>query len=133
MHGLVVGPRGEFSEDLTNLIGLAASAAARRHWADYGEASSSQARARFLRVFTSKIAVAAVRQQAVWMRTRLAQALTQKAGGASRRSGPRLRGGGPRWLMTSTFLHTGSGPVCGGDAARLLARLPLRAPRFFFS
>ncbi len=81
MHGLVVGPRGEFSEDLTNLIGLAASAAARRHWADYGEASSSQARARFLRVFTSKIAVAAVRQQAVWMRTRLAQALTQKAGG----------------------------------------------------
>ena len=81
VHGLVVGPRGEFSEDLTNLIGLAASAAARRHWADYGEASSSQARARFLRVFTSKIAVAAVRQQAVWMRTRLAQALVQKAGG----------------------------------------------------
>lgn len=87
VRGLVVEPRGEFSKDLSDLITMAATAAGAKNWADLGEESPKLARAKYLRVFRRKIALAAVRQQAIWMSGRLEQARVQKAGG----SGPSQR------------------------------------------
>ena len=82
MRGLVVGPRGELSKDLVDLIALAATAAGTKNWMELGEENASLARARYLRVFRRKIAVAAVRAQAICMSSRLEQALAQNAGGS---------------------------------------------------
>ena len=83
----MVGPRGELSKDLCNLIIKASTAAASKNWAGLSEESSTLARAKYLRVFGKKIALAAVREQAAWMCGRLEQARMQKAGG----SGPSRR------------------------------------------
>jgi hypothetical protein len=82
VRGLVVGPRGELSKDLVDLIALAATAAGTKNWMELGEENASLARARYLRVFRRKIAVAAVRAQAICMSSRLEQALAQNAGGS---------------------------------------------------
>ena len=83
----MVGPRGELSKDLCSLIIKAATAAASKNWAELGEESSTLARAKYLRVFGKKIALAGVREQAAWMCGRFEQARMQKAGG----SGPSRR------------------------------------------
>lgn len=82
VRGLVVGPRGELSKDLVDLIAMAATAAGTKNWMELGEENASLARARYLRVFRRKIAVAAVRAQAICMSSRLEQALAQNAGGS---------------------------------------------------
>ena len=64
MRGLLVGPTGELSQDLCSLIVKAATVAMDKNWADLGEESSTLARAKYLRVFGKKIALAAVREQA---------------------------------------------------------------------
>ena len=84
---------GEFSKDLSCLIIKAASAAGTKNWAEIGEESAKRARARYLRMFGTKIALAAVRQQAIWMCGRLEQVRMQKAGG----SGPTQRAKTQRW------------------------------------
>jgi hypothetical protein len=93
VRGLVVGPRGELSKDLVDLIAKAATAAGTKNWAELGEESAKLARARYLRVFRRKIALAAVRVQAIWMSSRLEQARAQNAGG----SGPSQRERVQRW------------------------------------
>ena len=87
MRRLVVGPRGELKKDLFNFIVTTATAAGTKNWAELGEESSTLARAKYLRVFGKKIALAGVREQAAWMRGRFEQARMQKAGG----SGPSRR------------------------------------------
>ena len=87
MRGLVVGPKGELSKDLCNLIVKAATAAATKNWAELGEESSTLARAKYLRVLGRKIVLAGVREQAPWMCGRFEQARMQKACG----SGPSRR------------------------------------------
>ena len=82
VRGFIVGPRGELSKDLVDLIAKAATAAGTKNWAELGEESAKLARARYLRVFRRKIALAAVRAQAIWMSSRLEQARAQNAGGS---------------------------------------------------
>ena len=82
VRGFIVGPRGELSKDLVDLIAKAATAAGTKNWAELGEESAKLARARYLRVFRRKIALAAVRAQAIWMSSRLKQARAQNAGGS---------------------------------------------------
>ena len=93
VRGLVVGPRGELSKDLVDLIAMAATAAGTKNWMELGEESARLARARYLRVFRRKISLAAVRVQAIWMSSRLQQARAQNAGG----SGPSQREKVQRW------------------------------------
>lgn len=83
----MVGQRGELSKDLCNLIVTVATAAAIKNLAELGQESSTLARAKYLRVFGKKIALAGVRGQAARMCGRFEQARMQKAGG----SGPSRR------------------------------------------
>ena len=68
VKGFVVGPRGEFSKDLKKLIKKAAASAAYKHWDSMGAKDFSIARARYLRLFTKTLAVAAIREQAILIR-----------------------------------------------------------------
>ena len=82
----MVGPKGELSKDLCNLIVKAATAAATKNWAELGEESSTLARAKYLRVLGRKIVLECVREQAAWMCGRFELGM-QEAGG----SGPSQR------------------------------------------
>ena len=79
---------GEFSKDLSELINKAATAAGSRNWAERGEESAKRAQAVYRRLFRRKIALAAVRAQAVWLSNRLEQARAQNDGcqGPSKRA-----------------------------------------------
>ncbi len=80
VRGLVVGAMGEFSKDLSELIAKAAMAAGSKNWAERGEESAKRAQAVYLRLFRRKIALAAVRAQAVWLSNRLEHARAHNDG-----------------------------------------------------
>jgi hypothetical protein len=80
VRGLVVGAMGEFSKDLSELIVKAAMAAGSKNWAERGEESAKRAQAVYRRLFRRKIALAAVRAQAVWLSNRLEHARAQNDG-----------------------------------------------------
>ena len=82
MRGLLIGPRSKLSQDLCSLFVKAAAAAMDKNWADLGEESSTLARAKHLRVFGRKIALADVKEEAAWMCGRFEQTLMQKACGS---------------------------------------------------
>ena len=70
------------------MINKAATAAGSRNWAERGEESAKRAQAVYRRLFRRKIALAAVRAQAVWLSNRLEQARAQNDGcpGPSKRA-----------------------------------------------
>ena len=71
---------GEFSKDLSELIVKAAMAAGSKNWAERGEESAKRAQAVYRRLCRRKIALAAVRAQAVWLSNRLEHARAQNDG-----------------------------------------------------
>ena len=71
VRALVLGPRGEGSEDLITLLRETAKAAAQKLWRKLGASSAEEARGHFVQRFFRSVGITAVREAAKIKRERL--------------------------------------------------------------